>query len=109
MESVKECEIISRAEVKNIDLAVGETNLVFDLPRELFYSTLSDQSGFDIRNDGDLMGLLTDLSEVKTDYEKIRDALKDVREKGYGIVLPTVDEMKLQEPEIVRQGGRYGV
>ncbi len=109
VDAVESCDVISRGEIVNIDLASGDINVSFEMPREIFYSTLSSQSGFVIKDDGDLLGLLTDLSEIRTDYDKIRSALEDVREKGYGIVLPTVEEMKLQEPEIVRQGGRYGV
>lgn len=109
LKAIKECEAISRAEIIEMDLAVGKVLVSIELPRELFYSTLSGESGFDIKDDGDLMSLLTDLSAIKTDYEKIQTALTDVREKGYGIVLPSLDEMKLQEPEIVKQGGRYGV
>ena len=79
------------------------------LPRELFYRTLSEQSGFEITDDGDLMSLLTRLAAVKTEYDKVAQALKDVRETGYGIVVPGIDELKLEEPEIMKQGGRYGV
>lgn len=107
--AIKDCETISRVDIIEMDLAVGKVSALVELPRELFYSTLSGQSGFEIKDDGDLMSLLTDLSAIKTDYEKIQSALVDVREKGYGIVLPSVDEMKLQEPEIVKQGGHYGV
>jgi len=107
--AIRECENISRAEILEMDLAVGRVIVSVELPRELFYSTLSGESGFDIKDDGDLMSLLTDLAEVKRDYGKIQEALRDVREKGYGIVLPTLEEMTLQEPEIVKQGGRYGV
>lgn len=109
VKAIKESEGVSRAEIIEMDLAVGKVSLLVELPRELFYSTLSNESGFAIKDDGDLMKLLTDLAAVKTDYEKIHDALCDVREKGYGIVMPTLDEMTLQEPEIVKQGGRYGV
>ena len=76
---------------------------------ELFYETISDQSGFTIHDDGDLMGLLTQLAEVKREYDKVADALQEVKETGYGIVVPTTDELHLEEPEIVKQGGRYGV
>ena len=55
------------------------------------------------------MSLLTKLSSVKAEYDKVSGALKDVRETGYGIVVPGIEELKLEEPEIVRQGGRYGV
>ena len=55
------------------------------------------------------MTLLTGLAGVKAEYDKVKQALKDVRETGYGIVLPGISEMKLEEPEIMKQGGRYGV
>ena len=79
------------------------------LPKELFYQTLSERSGFSVADDGDLMNLLTELAGIKTEYDKVRGALRDVRETGYGIVSPSIDELKLEEPEIVKQGGRYGV
>ena len=79
------------------------------LPRELFYQTLSEQSGFEVADDGDLMSLLTKLAAVKAEYDKVSGALRDVRETGYGIVVPGIDELKLEEPEIMKQGGRYGV
>ena len=82
---------------------------VLELPRALFYDTLSQQSGFQIGDDGDLMALLTQLAQVKAEYDKVADALKEVEETGYGIVVPSIDSLVLEEPEIVRQGGRYGV
>ena len=60
-------------------------------------------------DDGDLMRLLTELSAVKADYDKVSSAIRDARETGYGGVVPTVDELILEEPEIMKQGGRYGV
>ena len=80
-----------------------------DLPRSLFYETLSQQSGFAVHDDGDLLGLLSELSHVKWEYDKVAGALEEVRRTGYGIVVPGTDELVLEEPEIVRQGGRYGV
>ena len=55
------------------------------------------------------VGLLTELSSVKAEYDKVAQAVSDARERGYGIVVPTVDELNLEEPEIMKQGGRYGV
>ena len=100
---------ISLAVVRDINLGNGSVMATLDLPRELFYSTLSQQTGFGIGDDGDLMSLLVNLSAVKREYDKIESALTDVRTRGYGIVLPSKEELKLEEPEIVRQGGRYGV
>ena len=107
--SMRECEQVSQAKVNAIDLGTGLASAVLELPRALFYHTLSQQSGFQIGDDGDLMALLTQLSQVKASYDKVADALKEVEETGYGIVVPSIDSLKLEEPEIVKQGGRYGV
>jgi stage IV sporulation protein A len=102
-------EDVSESKVTGIQLGSGIANAELQLPRVLFYKTLSEQSGFPVANDGDLMSLLTQLSDVKTEYDKVAQAVKDARETGYGIVVPSVDELDLQEPEIMKQGGRYGV
>ena len=104
-----ESEHISEARISAIDLGTGVAAARLALPRELFYKTLSEQSGFEVGDDGDLMSLLTKLAAVKAEYDKVAGALHDVRETGYGIVVPGIDELKLEEPEIMKQGGRYGV
>ncbi len=109
MASMGECQQVSGVRVNNIDLGSGVASAVVELPRALFYETISQQSGFQIGDDGDLMALLTDLAKIKTSYDKVADTLKEVEETGYGIVVPSVDSLVLEEPEIVRQGGRYGV
>jgi stage IV sporulation protein A len=109
VEKLGKYENISSASVESIDLGTGVASARLDLPRALFYKTLSDRSGFSVADDGDLMSLMTELSDVKKEYDKVSGALADVREKGYGIVVPTIDELTLEEPEIVKQGGRYGV
>ena len=107
--SLGSCENISSAKVSGIDLGTGIASVELRLPRELFYRTLSEQSGFHVSDDGDLVSLLTDLARVKSEYDKVEQALTDVREKGYGIVVPGISELHLEEPEIMKQGGRYGV
>lgn len=102
-------EEISGSEISEIRPDTGSATLRLSLPQELFYKTLSEQSGFSVEDDGDLMTLLTGLATVKKEYDKVRDALHDVRETGYGIVIPGIEELKLEEPEIMKQGGRYGV
>ncbi|MCD8376528.1 MAG: stage IV sporulation protein A [Oscillospiraceae bacterium] len=104
-----EDESVSRAQVTALDLGAGLARAELELPRGLFYETLSQQSGFQVRDDGDLMKLLSELARMKSRYDKVAQALEQVGESGYGIVMPNVDEMTLEEPEIVRQGGRYGV
>ena len=109
VEAMGKCESISEAKITAIDLGTGIASVELRLPRELFYRTLSEESGFTVEDDGDLMSLLTRLSTVKAEYDKVSGALRDVREHGYGIVIPGIEELHLEEPEIVRQGGRYGV
>ena len=107
--ALREQESIRDAAILSIDLGNGIAAARLTLPETLFYQTLSEQSGFQIADDGDLMSLLTRLAEVKKEYDIVADALRDVREKGYGVVVPGMDELKLEEPEIMKQGGRYGV
>ncbi|MCL2085114.1 MAG: stage IV sporulation protein A [Oscillospiraceae bacterium] len=109
LESLRECPHITDIRTDFINLGNGCAQVTLDLPRELFYRTLGEQSGFEIKDDGDLMRLLSGLSRVKSEYDKVEHALREVREKGYGIVLPSADELKLEEPEIVKSGGQYGV
>ncbi|MEG1593524.1 MAG: stage IV sporulation protein A [Oscillibacter sp.] len=103
------CGGISEAKITGMDLGTGIASAQVRLPRELFYRTLSEQSGFEVGDDGDLMSLLTRLAVIKAEYDKVAGALRDVRETGYGIVVPGIEELKLEEPEIMKQGGRYGV
>jgi len=102
-------EGVRRAGIRRMHLGSGVVHAELDLPRELFYETLSQESGFPIRDDGDLLALLTEMAHVKMEYDKISHALGEVRTRGYGVVLPTRDQLCLEEPEIVKQGGRYGV
>lgn len=109
VEAIAEAEAITGAKVLGINLATGVAAAQVDLPRSMFYETLSQQSGFDITDDGDLVTLLSGLSQMKEQYDRVSAALDSVSETGYGIVMPTLDQMKLEEPEIVKQAGRYGV
>ncbi len=102
-------ESVSGAWVKEMDLGTGIVSAELTLPRGLFFATLSEQSGFSVSDDGDLLPLLMELSVVKSEYDRLKEALDSVRTRGYGIVMPARDELHLEEPEIVRHGGRYGV
>ncbi len=102
-------EGVSGSKVTAMNLGTGLCAAVLEVPRALFYHTLSEQSGFSIRDDGDLMNLLSGLSRMKEKYDKVSAALDEVYETGYGIVAPSTEELTLEEPEIVKQGGQYGV
>ena len=107
--SLQNTENVESAGVDAMDLGQGVAQASIRLPRGLFYTTLSQRSGLSVSDDGDLMELLTELAEVRKVYDKVAPALIAARETGYGIVLPTVEELELEDPEIVRQGGRYGI
>ncbi len=102
-------EEISAAERKKSELGEGRSYVTLALPRALYYRSISEETGVVIRNDGELFSALTEMSAVKGEYDRIRDALESVREKGYGVVLPEMSQMQLEEPKIVRQGGKYSV
>jgi len=87
----------------------GKGMLSVNVPQKVFYEILNTQSGFDIKDEEDLITLLTSLSGMKKEYDKISDALAELDETGYGIVMPTVEQLSLEEPEIVKQSGGYGV
>lgn len=102
-------ENISSVKLEKNDLGRGAMNISMQLPRALYYRTISEQTGITVNNDADLISTLTEMSAVKADYDKLRTALEDVRTKGYGVVMPDSAQMQLEEPQIVRQGGRYSV
>ncbi len=109
LESLRNPELVSEAECTESDLGSGAVNIRIRLPRSLYYQTISEQTGWTIRNDGDLIATLADMSVIKADYDRLRDALADVRSKGYGVVMPDSSQMQLEEPQIVRQSGKYSV
>ena len=106
---LKELEQVLDFSIRSVDLATGTVVCALSFPEKLFYDILSSRTGMNIENDGQLMELLTELSAIKTEYDKISDALSSVNATGYGIVMPTAEEMKLQKPEILRKNGAYGV
>lgn len=109
VDSIKECRIVADTAIAAINLGSGTAEVTVDLPRTLFYDILNKQTGFEIKNDGDLLPLLSELSVVNKEYARVEEALSQVRETGYGIVMPETEELSLEQPEIVKQGGQYGV
>jgi len=100
---------IKKAFVSSIDAGIGYALIDLQLPDELFYNILSERSGLDITDDKALISMIRDLGRIKREHERLETALREVELKGYGIVMPTMDEMHLEEPEIVKQGNRFGV
>ncbi len=109
IDSVSKYDDISEVQIKGKDLANGNVLVDIRLPRGVYYRTIAEQTGFEVKNDGDLISTLSELSEVKRDYDKLKLALDSVRTNGYGVVMPDSSQMQLEEPKIVRQGGKYNV
>lgn len=109
VEGLMSSEIVSAARISSAQAGSGTATAVVELEQSLYYKTISDQSGFVIRDDGDLMELLRSLKSVKTEYDHVHEALAQARETGYGVIMPGPEEMELQEPQIVSRGGRYSV
>ncbi len=109
IENLTAMDYVKNVVIDDMDLSTGEIKAEITTPDELFYEILSSNTGFEITGEDTLLKLLTELKEIKHKYDKVEYALKEVDAKGYGIVSPTLDELSLEEPEIVKQGGRFGV
>ncbi len=107
--AMQECEQVSESKVDHIDLGKGSAEVTLGVSPALFYQTLSEQSGITLRDDGDLLKTVMELSTAKKKFDKVEEALNEARENGYGVVMPSEEDLDLQEPEIMKQGGRYGV
>ena len=97
--------------IENAEIELSEGKICFDIkPKpELFYEVLSEQTGIPIKSEFGLVSYLKKLTHAKSEYDKIKEALNSVKETGYGVVTPRLDEMVLAEPEMVNKNGRYGV
>lgn len=102
-------EVISNSLINEIQLGSGSVNITINLLDDLFYKILTEISGVEITNEGELFSSMISFANVKKSYDKIATALQEVNTKGYGIVSPSIDELILEEPEMVKQGSRYGV
>ena len=108
-ESINEAENVVYSEFSEVDLGTGIARMRIEIEPSLFYQVLSLNAGLTVHDEQELMTSVIELAEIKKKYEKIKNALDEVEATGYGIVMPSIDELRLEEPEIVKQGGRYGV
>ncbi|MEN6350963.1 MAG: stage IV sporulation protein A, partial [Syntrophomonas sp.] len=109
IEQLSDIENVSYVSLEEMNLGTGTARIDVSVPEELFYRSLSEVSGFEIEGNHDIMRLMRDLSVAKKEFDKISSALEEVRESGYGVVTPRLEEMFLEEPELIRQGSRFGV
>ncbi len=106
---IKQTEIISKSSIEDIQLGSGNISIEITLKEELFYQILSEITNVDVTNEGDLFSIISDLSKTKKKFDRISYALEEVEAKGYGIVTPSIDDLELEEPEMIKQGSRFGV
>jgi len=109
VDDIKKCEFVNGANTVSIDLGTGCARMAVSLNQNLFYKILGEKTGIDIEDEGSLMENMLNLSKMKAQFDKIKDAYQDVQENGYGIVMPDMEELSLEEPEIIKQGGKYGI
>lgn len=107
--SICENDSVNSCNVQDVDLSEGSVKISLTTPADLFYKVLTEKTGMDIQNEQQLLTSLIELNKIKKEYERFASALKEVEATGYGIVMPTMEELSLEDPEIMKQGGRYGV
>lgn len=105
----KDSEYISKAYLSEVDSATGEVTITLESKEELYNQILKEIIGIDITSKADLLSLVQDYNEAKQEYDQIKTALKMVKQTGYGVASPTLEDMKLENPEVIKQGSRYGV
>jgi len=109
IESLGEVDNVSFVTLEEMNLGAGAASIDVAVPEELYYRCLSDVSGFKVEGTDDIMRLMKDLSVAKKEFDKVASALEEVKQSGYGVVTPRLEEMLLEEPELIRQGSRFGV
>ena len=107
--SILTCEYVETARMTSAELGNGSATLSVNIKRGLFYQVLGETTGLDIDGEASLMNCMVELAAIKKKYDKVARALEETEATGYGIVLPELEEMTLEEPEIIKQSGRYGI
>ncbi|MCQ2513753.1 MAG: stage IV sporulation protein A [Ruminococcus sp.] len=109
LNEVTACEYISSAQLTNLDLGRGYATISVGIDSALFYKVLSEQTELEISDECALLDCISRLSKKQKEFDKIAQAYEQVKESGYGIVMPTIDELTLEEPQIIKQSGKYGI
>jgi len=103
------CDKIKKAYISDVDTATGIVTINLEAPDYLYDEVLKETMGISVRSKADLLMLFQDYNEAKVEYDQIKSALQMVRTTGYGVASPTLKDMKLETPEVVKQGSRYGI
>ncbi len=109
LQPILQLDCVKDLGIRDLDLSTGTAKCIITAPDALFYQILSQKAGMNIANDAELLKLLMELSAAKQEYDKVSDALSAVRATGYGVVMPTAEEMSLEKPEVLKKGSSFGV
>ncbi len=109
LNALSKCEKIEGCKIDDVDLTEGTVSISISISQDLFYKVISEKTGLTVNDEQELMAKLVELSAAEKEYARFKNALKEVETTGYGIVMPTMEELSLDDPEIMKQGGRYGV
>ena len=102
-------EFLSKTSIQDVKMGTGEVSLEMKPSDGLFFKVVKEETGLEIDGDQRLFSVLKELSAIRSEYTKVANALAEVRDKGYGVVTPSIDELTLEPPEIIRQGSRFGI
>ena len=106
---MNENEYVKQCDISHLDLGTGKAHITITLEDGLYYEVLSELTGFSVNSEAELFRLMKELSEMKAEYDKVNSALQEANQNGYGIVMPDIEDLRLEEPVIVKQAGGYGV
>lgn len=109
LDAATDCPYLDAFEILGIDFGTGSARARAVVDQKLFYKVIGEATGIEINGDTDLMPVMVQLANIKREHERYRNALDEVAATGYGIVMPGIDQLSLEQPEIIKQGGRYGV
>ena len=102
-------EIVKRLVVSKIDLSDGCVSVKIEIDEKYYYENISNLSNTTIKNEEELISLITELTSVKAEYEKVKDAFTSVQQKGYGVVMPELEDITMEDPVLIAHGNKYGV
>ena len=105
----KECDQIEKSYMSDVDPSKGEVTITLEAPNNLYDEVLKEIIGTSINSKSALLNIFQEYNDTKEEFEQYKNALKQVKKTGYGIAIPTINDMKLDTPEVVKQGGRFGV
>lgn len=103
------CEYISKSYISNVDSSTGIVTINLEAPEELYSDILKEIVGVEVNSRADIISLFQEFNEAKKAYDQVKDALNMVKSTGYGVANPTLNDMKLETPEVIKQGSRYGI